>query len=95
MCPSCWEVRNRTVPETPRASRYTLPRAALALGIASLLPGCWYAQIAGFIVSGMALSKHYRTPGRERTQSIIGLALTAVGAVVTALIFMGVFLAKF
>ncbi len=86
MCPTCWEVRNRTVPEPRPQAEFALPNAALAVGLVALIPGCWPLQIAGYVVGGISLAKNYQTPGRARVQSIVALVLTVLGSIVTAFI---------
>lgn len=92
MCPTCWDVRARTVVPTRNTSEFALANAALTLGVIALIPGCWPVQLAGLITSGISLSKAYKKPGRARGQSIAGLVLSALGALLTVLVLGGLLL---
>ncbi|MBI3181765.1 MAG: hypothetical protein HYZ28_06445 [Myxococcales bacterium] len=78
MCPSCWELRTRTVaPQKHSGTR--LQTAGLVLGIISLIP-LPAVQIASLIVNIIAIARAKEPPASEvRSRPIIGLVLTLLG----------------
>ncbi len=81
MCPSCWDLRERTV-NAPEVAGMGLVVSGLVLGVLSLVPMCIAIQIASAIVNVVALYRTREPPGRQRRwMPITGLVLTGVGLV--------------
>lgn len=81
MCPTCWDLRARTV-NAPEVAGMGLVVSGLVLGVLSLVPMCIALQIASLVVNGVSLRRTREPPGRERRwMPITGLALTGVGFV--------------
>jgi hypothetical protein len=83
-CPDCFERRMREVDLTPASDPLAGPNAALLFGILSLVPGCWIAQLSGFLTSViilLGLHEKKQIGGRRRTW--VGLVLATLGGVIT------------
>ena len=82
MCPDCWERRSEIAEKNTRTNEMMLPNVALGLGVLALVPLIWPAGVGALIVSSVALNRlEAPHPGRKR--ATIGLALGAVGLVVS------------
>lgn len=81
MCPTCWDLRARTV-NAPEVAGTGFVVSGLVLGVLSLVPMCIAVQIASAIVNVVALYRTREPPGRERRwMPVTGLVLTGVGIV--------------
>lgn len=81
MCPTCWDLRTRTV-DAPERHGPALPIIGLILGVLSLLPACFVLQIAALVVNIIAFGRTREPPERARRwMPITGLVLTGVGFV--------------
>jgi hypothetical protein len=86
MCPNCWELRSRSVPENQGRGGTNLQTLGLVLGVCSLVPMCVAFQIASLVVNIVALVKARNLPeGQPRWKSTTGLILTLVGVALTVL----------
>lgn len=85
MCPACWALRSQRVEANQgRSSGTALQTAGLVLGVIALVPMCVAFQIASLIVNIVALVKAKEPPASlVRWRPITGLALTAVGVILT------------
>ena len=81
LCPRCWEFRGKTV-EAPKPAS-DLGTSGLVLGFVSLVPGLIPIQIASIVVNAIALSRG------ARWRAGVGIALTVVGFVLSALAIFG------
>ena len=89
MCPNCWALRSRIVPENQGRGGSNLQLVGLVLGVVSLVPMCVAIQIASLVVNIVAVVKARQLPeGSPRWQSITGLALTLLGAGLTVLFYL-------
>ena len=89
MCPSCWALRSRSVPENQGRSRVGLQTIGLVLGVVSLIPMCVAVQIASLVVNIVAMVKAKDLPeGHPRWKAITGLALTLLGVGITVLVVL-------
>jgi len=89
MCGTCWSKRSERVQELTKDERQYPPKVALWLGIASLIPGLWPAQVAGFIYSLYLLNKMKTDPQRAgRTSCLVGLVLSTIGLGFSIIIFV-------
>jgi hypothetical protein len=88
MCPACWELRNQRVETNQgRSSGTALQTTGLVLGVIALVPMCVAIQIASCIVNIIAIVKAKEPPASlVRWRPITGLALTAVGVVLTVVV---------
>jgi hypothetical protein len=87
MCPTCWELRARTVAPAIAYAETRLQTAALVLGAISLVPFC-AVQIAALVVGVLALVQAKAGPAlAARWKGKLGLALLGAGLVVDALLF--------
>lgn len=87
MCPSCWELRSRTVAPQKTSSGTRLQTAGLVLGCISLLPVI-ALQIGSLILNIVALVQAKEPPARDvRWRPALGLVLTLLGFGVDVLVF--------
>jgi hypothetical protein len=90
-CPDCFERRMGEVDLTPASDPLAGPNAAILLGLLSLVPGCWFAQVCGFLTSlivVMGLRSKKQIEGRRRTWAGLVLA-TLGGAISLVLVALG------
>ncbi len=90
MCPACWELRHQRIETNQgRSSGTALQTAGLVLGIIALVPMCVAVQLASLIVNIVALVRAKEPPASlVRWRPITGLALTAVGLILTLVTFL-------
>ncbi|MFL5346278.1 MAG: hypothetical protein ACJ8AT_15930 [Hyalangium sp.] len=90
MCPACWALRAQRVEANQgRGGGTALQTTGLVLGLLALVPMCVAFQLASLIVNIVALVKAKEPPASlVRWRPITGLVLTAVGAVLTLIIWM-------
>ncbi len=87
MCPKCWELRQKVVPVVAAASETRLQTAGLAMGAVSLVPMCWWLQIASIVVNIVGIVKAKEGPARAvRWRSVTGLVLSCLGLLGTVLV---------
>lgn len=89
MCGTCWAKRGERVQSLTREERLYRPTVAFWLGVASIVPFLWPAQIAGIVVSIVCLRKMAKDPqqlGKKRC--IAGLVLSSLGAVATVILLV-------
>ncbi|MBI5544074.1 MAG: hypothetical protein HY901_09315 [Deltaproteobacteria bacterium] len=85
LCPSCWELRERTLATLHTEKGGTrLQTAGLILGVISLAPGCFPLQLLSLVLNIVAIA---RAPHGARWRPIVGLVLTLLGSVGSLLFY--------
>ena len=86
MCPNCWQLRAKVAVVVKPVSKTRLQTAGLVMGAFSLVPFCWWFQIAAIVVSIVGIVKAKEGAAREvRWRAVLGLVLAAVGLSITVL----------
>lgn len=96
MCPSCWDLRAKSVTPVTGPPKHRLQNLGLGFGIASLLP-LWPVILTSLVLNIVALVK---ASGSEelkahRWKPIVGLVITVVAVGLWVLVVAGIaFFAK-
>ena len=79
MCLRCFETRAVEVVKSGVLGLRKLQNWGFAIGLVSLVPGCWLGLLVGVVVNGLALHRTLRQSEPPRTwMPITGLVLSVV-----------------
>lgn len=78
ICASCWSQREKVAEVVEAKQRLHLPKVALYVGLAALIPCLWPLQVGGIVLGIVALARSAGDP-RGQAYATIGLVAAVCG----------------